>query len=208
MKDIIINAEVTAREILQKGLSPKLTFHNLEHTQRVVTACQEIGESVCISDDEQEIILIAAWFHDTGYTKTYFGHEEASKMIALQFLMQYENDLQKIRQILTCIEATRKDITPKHITEKIICDADAFHLSSDRYFECLSLLRKEWELVLDSKVSDKQWYRQNLKFLQHHSYYTSYGKTVLERRKQKNLEENLRKIMMMNDRSADSNGHV
>ena len=208
MKDIITNAEATVMKILQKGLSPKLTFHNIEHTQRVVAACQEIGKCINISEDDREITLLAAWFHDTGYTKTNVAHEEASKMIALQFLMQYDYDLQKTRQILSCIEATRKDVTPQHITEKVICDADAYHLSTNHYFECLALLRKEWELVWDAKVSDAQWYRQNLKFLQHHHYYTTYGKTVLERRKQKNLEENLRKFVSMVNTPGDGNGSL
>jgi hypothetical protein len=34
-----------------------------------------------IADDEKRQLLIAAWFHDTGFTETIDGHEEESTKI-------------------------------------------------------------------------------------------------------------------------------
>jgi len=55
----------------------------------VVLAAQEIGIKVGLSTEELNLLAITAWFHDTGYTRGYVGHEhKLSQMILLRFLIR------------------------------------------------------------------------------------------------------------------------
>lgn len=55
---------------LEKELPVYLTYHNADHTQRVVKHSLEIA---------------AALFHDSGFIETYTGHEDVSCAIARQY---------------------------------------------------------------------------------------------------------------------------
>ena len=50
----------------------------MSHTQRVVAATKEIIEGEKLKDDDANKLIIAAWFHDAGYTKSNVNHEEES----------------------------------------------------------------------------------------------------------------------------------
>ncbi|MBL3654544.1 HD domain-containing protein [Fulvivirga sediminis] len=171
-----------------------LCFHNIHHTKMVVKATKEVCDKLEVGDDIQEIVTIAAWFHDTGYLKDYSNHEEESKIIAQDFLSKKQYDPGKLEEVLNCINATKFGHKPLSLSEKIICDADVYHLTCKKYFEWLEKLRVEWEKRLNTYLSDKQWYNDNLEFLKKHSFCTDYGKNVLEKRKQKNINKNVEKM--------------
>ncbi len=73
-------------DILQNGKCKDLPYHNLGHTQEVIDKVYLISNAVGIQPKEAGLIAIAACFHDTGFSKTYDGHEEASKKLAEQYL--------------------------------------------------------------------------------------------------------------------------
>lgn len=178
------------KPLLKKMLSPELHFHSLEHTQNVVNASQRIAKMEGISNiEEEEALLISAWFHDVGYIQQYQNHEEVSQKYAKDFLLGYNADNSTIKDVFECIEATRNGVIPSKCAEWIICDADTFHLSTADYFETLNKLRKEWELVFQKFYTDNEWWEFNLKFLSNHRYYTRYGKEVMEKGKQANIQK-------------------
>jgi hypothetical protein len=69
-----------------------------------------------------------------------------------------------------------------------MCDADLHHLSTDGYAEKSELLRQEISLLTGEKVSKRKWLQGNKLFYEKHHYFTEYGRTVLEPRKQANLQ--------------------
>jgi len=174
-------------KLLKDNLDQGFHFHNLKHTKHVVTASIKIGRLESLSNDEIEIVLIAAWFHDTGLCTKYIGHEEASKELAKKFLstIGYNND--RLQQVVNCIDATKMPQDPKGSLQKVICDADLYHLSSNRSMEWQNLLRKEWELKLHKFYSDEEWCSENINFMKSHHYFTKYGIGILENRKQRNI---------------------
>lgn len=189
LKSSILTAtEKYVRQLFKERLPEKLYFHNLGHTEMVVSACDEICRGMQLGNDVWEITLLAAWFHDTGYTRTYQGHEEESKNIAREFLVKHGYEEGKTEKVMNCIAATQLDHTPCDITEKVICDADLYHLSSKNYFKLLEQLRKEWEVVLNAKMTDRQWRLENLNFLNKHNYCTAYAQQNLEKGKQANMK--------------------
>jgi len=76
---IIKKAEAFVSLLFEREASEILAFHNLEHTRTVVRAVKEIAAATRISAREQEILILAAWFHDCGYLFQYSDHEEEGK---------------------------------------------------------------------------------------------------------------------------------
>ena len=86
MNQLLIEVEKHASSLLISELEHVYTYHNLSHTQRVVESSKELIESEKINENDAEDLLIAAWFHDTGYIKGVEKHEEQSVGIASKFL--------------------------------------------------------------------------------------------------------------------------
>ena len=59
-----------------------------------------------------EMILSAAWLHDTGFVQTIEGHEAASLEIAEEFLSGEGYDRHKIEMVKACILTTKMPQSP------------------------------------------------------------------------------------------------
>jgi len=182
-RTILYRAGRYVTKLLIHQLPPDRVFHNLHHTINVMQGAHEIGKAEGLSDTELEIVMLAAWFHDTGHIKTYNGHERVSMAIAEEWLRTEHYPEQGIKQVLRCIEVTTMPQQPTTKLESVICDADLYHLSFNTYDHYQEMLREEWKRELDVDVSDEDWNSQNMAFLTGHSYWTDYGKNVLEARK-------------------------
>lgn len=174
--------------LFAEELSVQLSFHSAHHTGNVVRAVEEIGLNVALSPDDLDLVTIAAWFHDTGYTRGYAGHEQLSVIIARDFLVGMRLDGQRIDRIASCILATTFPQSPKNALEMVLCDADFYHFSRADYPKFEASLRREWETCLNMHYTDDKWNALNLQMLTNHEYFTGYGKTVLQEKKQKNIE--------------------
>ncbi len=166
-----------------------LPFHNLEHTKEVVSNVYVISKFLEFTEQEMEPIIIAAWFHDTGHSEIYQGHESVSKRSAEGFLRIEGYPKDKIATVLNCIEATKM---PQSCTDKysaVLCDADIFHIGTNNFFFKKLLLRREWDIKGIMQVSDLDWHRLNLKFLCDHHFKTLYGKEILKPVKLENEEK-------------------
>ena len=166
-----------------------LVFHNFHHTVNVVTGVKNIGRNLRLDFVQEEILLLAAWFHDSGHVVKYEGHEIESQRLASEWLTRENFPTEKIAQVLSCIEATHMPQRPANLLQQVICDADLFHLSLDEYCHLQFQLREEWERIFKKEYTDLGWMEENLSFITSHNYFTDYGKTVLEKRKQKNLQK-------------------
>ncbi len=184
---IIKKAEAFVSLLFEREASEMLAFHNLKHTRTVVRAVKEIAAATRISAQEQEILILAAWFHDCGYLLEYFDHEEKGKKTAEAFLIKENYPAELLNKVLACIEATKPIKMPETLLEKILCDADMRHLASEDYPCRLHALRKEWAVFLGQSYSDEQWIRLNRDFLSGHRYFTSYGQEILEAAKGENM---------------------
>ena len=153
MKTLVVEAEKYVISYLNENLNFKYVYHNLAHTQRVVSKVKELFEASELDESEKAILQVAAWFHDTGFTKMIEGHEKESVKIASIFLKTHNVNTNTIETITNIILATQMDYVPKTQLEGIIKDADCAHVSSKKYDEYASLLRKEIELTLNKTIS-------------------------------------------------------
>ena len=175
--------------LLTTSKCKELPFHNLEHTKEVVQNVKYLCAAMDINSVETDLLIIAAWFHDTGFSKTYKEHEAESIKIAKKFLSSIGMESNSISTICNCIEATKMPQSPTDRLSEILCDADIFHISSSHFFYRKLLLRREWELFCDIKTTNKEWHLLNLKFLKEHHFRSDYGKQTLEIGKQENLHK-------------------
>lgn len=173
-------------ESFKKELAPQIVYHNFTHTEEVVNAAYEIGQAENISEKDLEVLLLAAWFHDVGFIKSLENHEENSKEIATAYLKEinYPEDL--IAKVCKIIDATKMPQEPTTLLEKIICDADLFHLGTENFNERSNLLRSEWESCNKKSFSDIEWIEQNEKFIGKHTFFTDYAFKKLNNQKVQN----------------------
>ena len=192
-------AEVAAyvTDLLEKQLPKEFYYHDFFHTFSVVNASDMLGDMNDISKAEKRIVLIAAWFHDTGYTKQIAGHEKQGASIAEQFLKSKEIDDTEIEAVKACILATQFPQQPQNMLERIICDADMMHVSEPNFMERSNQLRKEWE-AQGKHLTDKEWYQVNINFMNNHSFHTKYCIEQLQKAKSKNLKKVLQKMEELN----------
>lgn len=134
-----------------------------------------------------EIVTIAAWFHDSGYTDTYAEHEEKGKELAEAFLRDSKYDLQKITKVLSCIDATKIPQNPKNLTEQVICDADQIHFGKEDFFEYSDLLKSEWDTIAIKQVDAARWHKLSVELLSSHKYFTAYVRKKFEPQQAVNL---------------------
>ena len=186
--DLLARTHAYAESILTERLSSTFLFHNVDHTREVVEAAQEIGRQSGLNDKDMETLLIAAWLHDVGYRDGRINHERTSMHIARTFLEEQGMGEKRIEKVLQCIAATEMPQRPQGLLAEVMCDADLYHLATDQYAEKTELLRQEVSLLTGEKVSKRKWLYGNKLFYEKHHYFTEYGRTVLEPRKQANLQ--------------------
>ncbi|MCT2410048.1 HD domain-containing protein [Chryseobacterium antibioticum] len=173
---------------LSENLSEDFSFHCMGHTYDVVNAVREIGAQSNLSEEEMLVLQVAAWFHDCGYVNLYIGHEEESKKIAQNFLENFGCEKDFIDAVLSCIDSTKYPPKPSSLLEKVLCDADLYHLTRPNYSKYEKALRQEFEKYLGLIYTDEEWLQKNLSFLKNHEYYTDYGQKVLAKFKEVNIQ--------------------
>jgi len=121
------------------------------------------------------------------------GHEEESVKIATDFLKNQQVSEEDIEAISNLILATKMEHVSQNKLEKIIRDADCAHIGSKNYLDILELLRKEWELTIDKKLSDTEWIEDNITFLAtKHKFNTPEAAANWDKTKGKNLSQLLK----------------
>lgn len=186
-------------QIHKDTLSHQYTYHNFNHTLRVVNGLEEILTHETVTPHEADLLRYAAWFHDVGYINSWEGHEERGAQIAQTYLLENGVAHDDVLTVMQLIRATKLDYTPENDLECIIKDADFSHFSDDNYVETSNLLKKEIEQLCCKSFTRLEWLEQNRDvMLYKHRYYTAYTQQNWQPNKQKNLLDVLSKIDKIN----------
>lgn len=190
MSDIISKVEAYVVEMLSSETNGSFLYHNLRHTQRVVNSAKKLIEGEKVTEDDGHKLLIAAWFHDLGYTQSINDHEEHSCALAKQFLEQEAVDADFMDEICDLIRATKKDYEPRNKLEEIIRDADSSHFAKKSFMATTELLREELSLLGVAQYSNDEWREENIRLLRvKHRFYTDYAKENWQKEKDKNVKK-------------------
>lgn len=189
-RSLISAAEQYVVSFFSQKIGKEFSFHSFEHTREVVLHTELIAGNYELSEEDHTAVILAAWFHDTGYwagvKKT---HEEESRKIVTEFLKQRNAPQQLVDKVNGCITATKMPQSPTTLIEQIICDADLFHLGTKGFKEKNKLLRQEINKIEENQVGKKEWINLNIEFLSRHRYFTEYAREMLEPVKQTHLAE-------------------
>ena len=187
MNSIIQEAEKFVLDCLNENLKPEYVYHNFKHTKFVVSKIEELIKTEKLNQTEKEIVILAGWFHDIGYTIDKVKHEDHSITIATNFFLEKNYNKENLEKIVNCIKATKLNEKPLTILENILCDADFSHLASSDYKIISKQLRNEFENIGCGTYTNKEWLLENITVFNNHKYYTKYANLNWNLIKSKNL---------------------
>ncbi|MES2429046.1 MAG: Pycsar system effector family protein [Bacteroidota bacterium] len=168
---------------------PDLLYHDVKHTQAVVSAATQIANHYQLNDEDFFVVVTAAWFHDIGYFTDKANHEAAAAQLAADFLKPLKVSDAVIKKIDGCIMATKMPQKPTGQLQEIVCDADLFHLGTDDFADKNKELRKEIERVKHIEIDKQAWRQKNIELLEAHQYFTDYARLLLQDKQEKNLKK-------------------
>ncbi len=171
---------------LEHELPAYLCYHNADHTRDVHAAAKRIAKEERISAEQTDLLLAAAWYHDSGFLITNEGHEEESCRLAGEYLPAAGYSAEEIETICEIIKATRLPQSPRDHLGEILADADLDYLGRDDFFSISDKLYNE--LLQTGKVSNRNdWDRMQIDFMQQHQYFTKTAINTRQAQKELNL---------------------
>jgi len=186
--NIAQKAENFVFQLFKDSLSSDYIYHNFNHTLRVVNSVKILIENENISPDDAELLLVASWFHDSGYIEGGESHEKRSSTIAEAFLKDNNFPEEKIEKVKLLILATEMNREPQSLLDKIMRDADCSHFGDNNYFNYCDLLKDEWKATLGKEFSKLEWAENNLNFFVNgHRFYTNYAQQNWQPQKDANI---------------------
>lgn len=190
-------AERHITKVLEKGLSPKLHYHCIEHIKDVVRAVEILALTEDVTDEGLFLLKSAASYHDAGFIEQYEKNEPIGARLAEEILPKYGYTEQHIAIIKELIYVTQIPHKPKNKLEEIICDADLDYLGRDDFHEIADRLRLE--LREHGKIdSDRKWDELQVQFISNHTYFTATAVATRRPKKLQNLEE-IKKRLIRNE---------
>jgi predicted metal-dependent HD superfamily phosphohydrolase len=200
-EQLLPETETYIKEYFDKHISPEYVFHDLEHTVQTVAAARTIGEGFQLDDRDMLFLILATWFHDTGYSEGPKEHEERSCNNADHFLRGKisEKDLQTV---LSLIRVTKVPQQPQTVLEQIICDADLSHLGMETYWDRTGKYRQELILARKTVMSEQDWVDFELNFMLNHNYHTAVANELFNKRKAKHIQQLIKQKRRLNPDQA------
>jgi predicted metal-dependent HD superfamily phosphohydrolase len=174
--EIVKQAKAYVEKLFDEQLPRQLVYHSFKHTNTVAKEAAALGQAAKLAAPDQEALVLAAFFHDTGYLDRYDGHEYRSMELAEQWLTQQGYPAERIALVKDIIKATHRDEKRDTELQKLMVDADMSNLGREDCMADAELLRTEWEATQGRVYSNTEWAEFQLDFLQQHKYLTEVGK--------------------------------
>ncbi len=200
--NLIEKVKKHVNELFQEKYDKRSTYHSYDHTREVAEAAEKIGKASDLGDEELEAVIIAAWFHDTGYLFQHEDHEAQSVRVAEEFLKPNNYPDEKIKRVADGILATRMNHVPVNLMEEVIHDADYINLANPDNIKQSRLLKLESVNFGAEEPSEEEWLTEELKFLVNHRYYTAYARGKLEDKKSENIKKIKKKLKKYRENEA------
>lgn len=173
---------------LERELSPRLHYHNIDHVRDVLFAALRIGKLEGVEDDGLELIGVAAVFHDSGFILDVKDHESTGCLFVRDYLPSIGFSENEIELICGMIMATRVPQQPLNDWQMILCDADLDYLGRDDFFETGNKVFSE--LVEYGQITnEREWNEMQVRFLTEHHYFTQTSISQRKPKKDLHLEQ-------------------
>ncbi|MFM9944581.1 MAG: HD domain-containing protein [Bacteroidia bacterium] len=187
-------ARINAINILKESLPRYLTYHSLEHTLDVYEETKRIAKSEKLnSNDELNILLTAAIYHDIGFVASELNHEQQSSIICMSNLPKFGYTDSEIDRICEVIMATKIPQTPNSHLAEILCDADLDYLGRNDFDEISEALFEEFsfrKIITNRQV----WDNIQVNFFNSHHYFTTSNCEIRNIQKAINLQKIIERV--------------
>lgn len=200
-EQILQETEQYISDYFSRHISPEYVFHDLEHTVQTVAAASTIGEGFQLDKREMLLLLLATWFHDTGYSAGPIDHEERSCINADHYLRGKISE-EELGTVMALIRATKVPQNPQSTLEQIICDADLSHLGMESYWDRTGKFRQELILARKTIMSEQEWVDFELNFMLNHNYHTAIANDLFNKRKAKHIQQLVKQKRRLNPEQA------
>jgi uncharacterized protein len=159
-------------KLLRTDLDPRLTYHSPAHTEDVLQHVERLAAAENITDKRLLYLMrLAALFHDTGFLRSYKGHEEISCLIMRERLDNGILEESELKLIEGMIMATKIPQSPVTLPEMIICDADLDYLGRDDFENISNTLKTEF-MIYGIIKDEEEWDLLQIRFFNSHQYFT------------------------------------
>ncbi len=183
---ILSRARLHALRLLDKV--DHYPYHNVEHTLGVYSRSAYLADMEGITGEAKTDLLIAAIFHDTGFTSVYPKNETVGAKLAEDFLREQEFPEERIARVRRIILATIVFSTPSDILEQIIQDADLDNLGRPDCFMNMDRVWRELQTISKIPFNESTWLSLAEKLLANFSYRTETARKEREDVRLRNLE--------------------
>jgi uncharacterized protein len=172
---------------LKKELKPSLYYHNFQHTLDVCQSAENLAMLEGVNGEDRVMLKTAALYHDTGFLWQYDNNEALACDFARETLPRFDYQERHISRICELIMATQIPQLPGSHLEMIMCDADLDYIGRQDFFITALRLHREWSENSQKKIPFKDWYQNQLRFVQEHEYFTQTANKLRNERKKINL---------------------
>jgi len=181
-----------AIDLLKREILPAFTYHNVNHTLQMSKVCNQLAELEGIDEENRRLLLVAAYFHDTGLTAISntsleaFNtgravHEEKAVQIARTILSTYDFNAEELELITRLIMATKWAHMPLDVLEQIISDADMSSIGQtvDAFMQSSEALLKELR-SFGIEIGDTEWYENQKELVETYVYHTPSARRLFD----------------------------
>ena len=177
---LLRNVKSYVLELFNIKHDARLVFNSYQRTAGVVDFVKTISQSINASTEDAMVAETAAWFHLVGYLFDYNIAQQKSIQTATDFLSGKSCSADLIQKVCYCLEVIESKEVPKEQSARILSDAiHAMHFGN-QFFQKGPLLRLEWELINNRKLTSVEWQQIQLQGLLGTRFYTDYGKKQFE----------------------------
>jgi uncharacterized membrane protein len=168
------------------GPDNPLVFHNFGRTRELVDASRDVAKGAKLDDGDVTPLLLAAWFHDTGYAAGPQGNRKQSAEIARAFLAEQRQPQQLADEVAATIQASDSPSPDKPVQE-VLHDALLVPIANKNYLAVAEQFRLERERRNGEVHSDVEWSNICIAFFDNHHFRTRYAQLEYNGRRATNL---------------------
>lgn len=182
---LVLTPNYVAHQLSKAVLDNPSDGELLEHTRKLVAVAENIGRAVQLGEEDQNILILAAWFYDLSLTQP----EETTPNRKFNSINEFltENGLSEaeIAKVTGCLSAAQFPQRPQNIVEEAFCDAVASFLAAPDY---LMQAEKQAAGPAESSVEAYDWVINQKELLKKQAFFTKYGKNNFSAGKAENLK--------------------
>ncbi len=189
--NLLNKIEVFTTEFITNNNPESIVYHDISFTHRLVSAVKVISENENVSEKEKELLLVAAWIYGLGYydaesfgsKKIISGCIKCTIRIGNPFLEEINYPQENIDAVYAILENTKHPLNPTNKIEQVFADALYYDFAREKGKKYLKKMYQELLIFHAISIGKKKWNDELIKLLENHTYFTIYGKSVLEPKK-------------------------